>query len=522
MPTVTVRPDATEYNGGTLVGAATAHAALSDDSDASYVELTYADFGETVWLDFPALTLPGGARWKTYTLRARARASGSGRQAFLGAGEPGSAVTFAVFVGGSFATITSGPQPFAGFSPHPEGGVSSTNDGSGQDILVAELYFDAVYASAPTCSVTAPTGTVTDTTKPAIQWVHTPGADGGAQSAAEVKVFNAAQYGAAGFSPDTSTPFWSTTAGGGVNAATPDVQLVDDDYRAYVRTAQSVNGSPHWSSWDFEAFTVDSDPPPAPTISATGDDANARTRLVVTIDGAEASIAAVERSVDGGATWVDVRGYSRKLVAGDTLIAYDYESPNGEAASFRAQAIRETANGDIASDWSSPAAATWSSPYTWLKNIRNPALSRTFRFRTMPTWERARPQGVHAVVDDEFPAVISGRLQAVAGEAVLLTESLAERDAVLTLLAGEVILVQPPANHGVGSRYFAPGRVTERRIVRIAGVAYRELAVQVTEVPAPADTGIDGFVGTTYADVAATYSDYADLLASVANYGALL
>lgn len=518
MPTVTTRPNSTVNNTGVLVGAASAHAALGDDSDASYIQLTPGDFVAVI-IATPAL--PAGGMWKQWTGRIRARSTGASRSTSVAFGQgtvPDSGQT--AFVTGSFGPISTSPIAAGGIDTPVRGLVYL--DSAGDDVQVAEMYFDAVYATAPTCTVTAPTGTVTTTTKPLIQWAHTPGTDGSGQSAAEVKVFNAAQYGAAGFSPDTSSPFWSTSVTGSTSSATPDVNLVDDNYRVYVRTAQSINGVNHWSSWDFEPFTVSSSPPPAPTVAATGDDTNARTRLVVTIDGTQASMVEVQRSVDGGATWVDVRGASRILVAGNTLILYDYESPNGEPAGWRAQAIRPTVNGDIASAWSSTATATWSSPYTWLKNIRNPSLSRSIRFARMPDLDFDRQQGVHQILDETYPVVISGVLQAAAGELQLLTATLAERDAVKTLLSGSVVLVQPPASHGVGSRYWSCGKVSDRRVVRVAGVAYRHLVTPATEVAPPADTGIDGFVGLTYQDVADTYATYAALLAAVPTYGDLL
>lgn len=39
MSVAMLRPSATTFNTGTVTGAATAHAALSDDSDSSYVTL---------------------------------------------------------------------------------------------------------------------------------------------------------------------------------------------------------------------------------------------------------------------------------------------------------------------------------------------------------------------------------------------------------------------------------------------------------------------------------------------------
>jgi hypothetical protein len=519
MPTVTLRPTGNNGSSGfTLVGAASLQAALSDDSDASYARIAAGDWG-TLGLALNSPSIPAGAMLRSVTPRARAKTVAGTSSLIVTPDLPGSFSTTSLAFGSSFTTVSAAPIAVSSL-PSPMG-MKAVGTFQPQTLDVAELYLDVLYASQPTTTVSAPSGTVTTTTQPQIAWLHTPGADGGGQSAWEVRVFNDAQYSATGFNPATSTPFWSASGSGSASSVVPAAQLVDDNYRVYVRTAQSVGGVNHWASYAFSAFTVSSTPPPAPTITATPDDALGRVRLVVTIDDTQASIARIEHSVDGGATWLPVRGGSRITVPGSTAILYDNEAPNGVTTLFRAQAIRESVNGDIASAWSTSASTSWASSLTWLKHLRNPNLSRTVRFHKMPEPTRDRRQGVFPVLGAEYPVVTQGRLQATAATAELLTVAGADADDLIALLATDTLLLQAPAPHRWGSRYIKPGRVTERRPIRLAGVGYRVWSFPYTEVAAPPDDGVEALAGLTWADIIDTYPTWQDLIDVVPEWGAL-
>ena len=76
---------------------------------------------------------------------------------------------------------------------------------SGDRASLYELYVDVVTTARPTVTVSAPTGTISDTTFPSVTWTYAD-TDGDPQSAYEIKVFDSATYGSGTFSPDTSTP----------------------------------------------------------------------------------------------------------------------------------------------------------------------------------------------------------------------------------------------------------------------------------------------------------------------------
>lgn len=112
-------------------------------------------------------------------------------------------------------------------------------------------------------NVTAPTGTVTNTNKPPVEWAMTGGTP---QYSYHARVFTAAQYGIGGFDPTTSPATWdSGVVVGSATTYTGSTVLPNaTTYRAYVRLTghSGTNVSP----WDFEQFTLNLTPPTAPTL----------------------------------------------------------------------------------------------------------------------------------------------------------------------------------------------------------------------------------------------------------------
>jgi hypothetical protein len=309
MTVVTLRPDGTVTSEGTLTGGATLHAVLNDNSDASYVTGTTFQVSEVT---LGALSLPAGAIIKTFAIRLRTALTSAGSvgiqvsgNTFGLSGTPNitwTAPTTTTVASRSDATLTDtmADAEVIGF----------LKTSGAQTLRVYEAYFDVTYVALPAASADAPTGTVDTTNQPTVEWSNTLDSEGGAQTMFEVKVFTDAQYGAGGFDPDTSSA--TIESGITVDADTSwqiDEVLADDTYRAYVRVAQTVNGAPHWSDWDFTGFTIDVAAPDAPTLTASGDDANARIALAITDNAGSASSDWFEfqRSLDGGTTWADVR-----------------------------------------------------------------------------------------------------------------------------------------------------------------------------------------------------------------------
>lgn len=156
--------------------------------------------------------------------------------------------------------------------------VATQDTGGLQGVFAADRTL--VASTAPVVVATAPTDPVTTTSRPPVTWTYSD-AEGAAQESYETKIFTAAQYGALGFDPATSTPEWTSgvQASSGARSATPTVDLTHGvTYRAYVRASQAGG---QWSAWSFILFTVTLDQPAAPTLTATADPAHGRTVLAV-------------------------------------------------------------------------------------------------------------------------------------------------------------------------------------------------------------------------------------------------
>jgi hypothetical protein len=315
MTVSTLRPTSTSNNTGTVTGAGgDLDVALSDDSDATYNTL---EFSENMLLGFGDLTLPAGAVIKGIAARVRSmkdptafsvpqlRISSS-----LGIPTPAFQVTWT-----TPTTTTAWTYTAAGLTDSAIDGISLgaslSNVGGFPTTRVHELYLDVTYVEKPDVTVDLPTGSVTDTNLPVVEWSPDIDPDGGPQTRYWVKIFTDAQYGAGGFDPQTSTPLINTGSTASADTSWQVTQVLPNDtYRAYVILAQTVNGALHWGSWQFSEFTVNVALPGAPSLTATADNSSGRIALAIT-DNAAASTSTdgfeVQRSVDGGTTWGPVR-----------------------------------------------------------------------------------------------------------------------------------------------------------------------------------------------------------------------
>lgn len=293
MTTVTLRPNGTiDNNALTAVGGAgTVHGVLSDDSDSTYVTHTAGGYA---WLDLGTFTLPAGAVTKSAYVALRARAETGltpGRaRATLAVPELGDYTPLASLddstVGDSAVTLISGASsalPYL-YQSNIDGLAlyvrPSNSPGYGTRLYEAYAYI--TYALAPTTAATAPTGTQATTT-PTVAWTHTINSDGGPQTYYWVKVFTAAQYGAGGFDPETSTAEWSTGAVlSGATSLVVGEPLASGTYRAYVKTAQTTNGVAHWADWAYSGFTVDVSTPEVASVTTAVDATDGSVDITVT------------------------------------------------------------------------------------------------------------------------------------------------------------------------------------------------------------------------------------------------
>jgi hypothetical protein len=294
MASYTLRPNA-NWNGDTLFTGTggSDFAVLADDTDTTFLLRTSTTVPASYETEFGTTTLSADETITSINLRARISAVAADSLAQFSIGvitdRNGRTVSYGIPVskqGIVTATtfdlgikLTSAPNGASWtqtlldnlvvkFTDGATGSVVLPPDPTNRTTLYA-LYIDVETAPRPTVTVTAPTGTVTDTSFPSVTWTPV-FSDGSPQSAYEIKIFDATTYGGASFSPDTSTPIIGT----GIITSTNDGQTLEGDlansttYRAYVRVASLINGDNYFSDWAYSEFTLSIDSPATPTVSA--------------------------------------------------------------------------------------------------------------------------------------------------------------------------------------------------------------------------------------------------------------
>lgn len=162
--------------------------------------------------------------------------------------------------------------------------VLQDNGGGTNKPQVVEAYVDVETNYLPTTTVSVPTGTVTDTAMPTVVASYAD-TESDPQDAYQIKVFSAAQYGAGGFDPATSTPVWdSGVVPSAVAVSVPvGTALVNGTtYRAYVALRQAGSVISQWSAWAYSQFTLSLTVPVTPALSVVNDDTNAKVTATVT------------------------------------------------------------------------------------------------------------------------------------------------------------------------------------------------------------------------------------------------
>lgn len=510
MPTTILRPNGMPVFGpgatANAGGAGSENVAINDNNDATFISLNP---GEYYIASFDDFTQPASTAIVSATLRVRARASVVEYGQFVGlvdsSNSPITQFYIVPAVGSAWTTYTLGSV--SGLLDADIDGIrvfvnNGTIDfGTTPTFEQSEIYLDILYANPPSVTGTAPSGTVTTTTAPTATWLYTQGTDGGPESSYQVKVFTAAQYGAGGFSPDTSTATYDSGVLSG-SATTHQLPSLTNltTYRMYVRAAQTVASQPHWSSWSFIGFSLNVTTSDVQTVVLTPDNTNAR--ILVTVNRNTGSHAweylEVERSVDGGATWISVRGMDYIAVTGNSYAAYDYETGNDQDVKYRARATWISAGQTITGSWTESSTSTgWVSTSVWLKNPLDPTKNLAVTL-LLPAPDESFPrrQGVFDVLGAARPVVRSDVLGSARGEISLCSQTLAQADSLLALLQTAVLLLQmpdatsascPTPSYGWGSKYIAIGGVGKSREGRLVTSAPRAWTFSYVEVDAPAD-----------------------------------
>lgn len=353
-------------------------------------------------------------------------------------------------------------------------------------------------ADPPSVAVTGPTGASVSTSTPTTTWTYTAGAHGGQQSKYRVRVFTAAQYGAGGFNPATSTATWDSgvTAGAAVSRQITTPLVNATTYRAYVQVTHTINGQDASSAWAYSQFTTSFATSDISTVTAVAD--NATGKITVTVNrntGTEAwDSIDLERSLDAGATWMPVRGATRQGATNTWLttwgansaVVVDYEAGNGVAATYRARATNDNAGADVTGAWVSSSSVSWSSSATFVKDPLNPSRNATFRLHAMPDQARVREQGMHDIIGRADPVVVVDARRTPSGRMVVHTPDLATANALDVLSEATTWLLHGPVAHRLPA-YIVANSIAEIRPVRVATLAHRYWEVDYRVVAVPAD-----------------------------------
>jgi hypothetical protein len=316
MATYTLRPNANWNNASAFTisgGSGSVHAALSDSSDSTFITRTSTTVPATYEAEFGTQTLSASEKIEFVNLRARVTIGTAGSiQLSLGVitdrnGREVShsvpftkANTLAMTTLDTALKLTTAPNGAEWTQTLLDNLVVKFTDNataSADRATLVELFVDVVTTNRPTVTVTAPSGTITDTTFPSVTWTYAD-TDGDPQSAYEIKIFDATTYTGATFSPDTTTPTLTT----GIVTSENDGQTLEADladgttYRAYVRVAQLLNGANYFSAWAYSEFTIDVDAPAPPLITAFFDETTKA--ITITIFGRTNSLSANQSSLE--------------------------------------------------------------------------------------------------------------------------------------------------------------------------------------------------------------------------------
>lgn len=449
----TLRPNSTPQagTGVTLTGGSPASTLLADNSDATFISingLCRLD-SQVLRIGFPTPTIPAGAKVYSVGLRRRTLTqpttvpaqnipvcnhwfrSVTGTIQVAGQiqdilkyffnsncpSSPPTTPTTAVWVEENLGTFLTGPggQPWdtatnlTGLTYDIGRGDATPSTA----LSVSAVYLDVTYQQISTITVTAPTGTTSDT-RSTVRWSYA-SPDSQPQQSSNVAIYTAAQVASLGFQPFVTVPLQTSgvVLGEGLSwTLTSD--LTDGTYSAYVQVTSQWSGPGSFptaiasSTWTRTA-TPANPPPSAILDSAAFDAANNRVQLVFHPGGASPATTAysVQASRDNGASWAFIPSLSLLPANGMTpLVGYDYVAPLNAISQYRVVAFSGSPY-VAAQQPSNTLSVTPVGDEHWLKNPNNPLLNtvlpvkapksdegiKTTKRRTMGTFYPVGGQG---------------------------------------------------------------------------------------------------------------------------------
>ena len=469
MAITTVVPDATATGASnfTLTGAPSLNAALADGSDATYAQkLSTITGSASALLDFGTLTVLSTQQIKRVRIRARiSTPTTAGKvNVYLGARISNSNYYHsALAIRGQYTSATTIVGPWQTSSPDGtswsqadinglRAKITEYNDSTDRATFY-ELFIDVDLVTQPTVSsITAPSGTITTTASPDITWVYSD-TDGETQSYYQVKVFSAAQYGAGGFDPATSTATWNSgQIASSDNASIVGYRLQNATYRCYIRVAKTVNNAPFWSDYSYSGFVINNTTPSTPTLAASWNSSLGYASFTVTGSalpgGYSSQYYVVERSDDAGVTYSTIRNGANITPVSYVGTTTDYEAPRTLTVYYRARAIGITVGSvEIPSSYSTVQQVLITNDSTWwFKVPASPSLNvGSVNVINGLNIRVEEPNTIFRPLGNNRPIVVAGLLQGKDGRYTITTNNNTQFNAILPVINYQgTLLVQDP------------------------------------------------------------------------------
>lgn len=503
MAVTTVRPNATASGSGSFTlsgGAGSIHATLNDDSDSTFLQKTSSVVGQaSAIVDFGTTTISASQRVKQVRIRARCDTPTSeGRlNVYLGARVDNQNYFHSALAIRGQNSVTTFTGPYYTSAPNGQAWSQTAINGlrgkiteyeeTGDRGKFYELYIDVDISAQPTVSVSAPTGTITTTTAPDVTWTFSD-TDNETQAYYQIKVFSAAQYGAGGFSALTSTATYdSGEIASSDNTAVVGSLLLAGTYRAYVRTAKSVNGEPFWSDFAFSQFTISYTAPTIPTMAVAWDSNLGKASFTLTgaaVPGAYVSqYYDIHRSDDDGVVYTEIRN-GENITPNASFIgtAVDYEAPRGTVAYYRCRSVAvNSSDQEFPSNWGTVQQVLITNDETWwFKVIEEPDYNLgSIRVLKELDVQIDEPNTVFRPLGATRPIVVAGPLQGEDGGYNIKTITETEWDDFYPILTHQgTILVQDP----YGNQKYVRIVTRDWNAETVAGIIHRDITLRYVEV----------------------------------------
>jgi hypothetical protein len=313
--------------------------------------------------------------------------------------------------------------------------------------------------------------------------------DGETQAFYQIKVFTAAQYGAGGFDPVTSVATWdSGEIASSDNTAIIEELLLSATYRAYVRVAKDVNGTPFWSDYAFSQFVLNVTPPAVPTFTSVWSQSLGYTTISITGTGSAGFVRQyyqVQRSDDSGVTYSFIRNGREITAVSNAATILDYEAPRGIEVLYRVRAIGVDASGiEFPSAYSPVNTVLVSSDGTWwFKAIEEPIYNLSnIRVLAQLDTNIEEPNTIFRPLGSDRPIVVAGPIQGEDGIYSIKTVNETEWDNLYLLIEYQgTVLAQDPLGN---QKYIRITARTWNAESKSEGVVYRDIDLAYVEVDA--------------------------------------